>query len=87
MTDTYRVELNQDAHSVCTFVRPLEAENLSTLKLSDKVTYLSGFNVWPTTLAQNPLAYGESNLRHYTVTDAALVLISTMAAACTISIF
>jgi formate--tetrahydrofolate ligase len=32
--------------------------------------FLSGFNAWPNQTATVPFAYGESNLRHYVVTEA-----------------
>ena len=96
ITDTFQTaqlanqELNttdRDLRSVCSFKRPLVATNLSSLKFGDKMIFLSGFNAWPNQTATEPFAYGESNLRHYVVTEAAITLMATLGVVSTILIF
>ena len=60
---------------------------MSSLKINDKIIFLSGFNAWPSQTATVPYAYGESNLRHYTVTDAAVTLLATLGVVSTVLIF
>ena len=82
-TDSYSTFENEDTRSICSYARPLEASNLMSLKLMDTITYLSGFNIWPSEAAAsaNRAAMGESNIRHYTLTDSAVSLVASASAA------
>lgn len=64
----------------------MDADHLSSLKIGDGITYLSGFNVWVNLQNPTPIASGESNIRHYIVTDSAYTMLSVLATAATASV-
>ncbi len=86
-TDTYKIGHDKSMHSVCTFVRPLEATGISSLKIGDSITFLSGFNVYQNVSSVNRVAYGESNLKVYVMMQSTATFTGVVALAALITVF
>jgi hypothetical protein len=71
---------------LCLWARPLSATGISALTIGSPITYISGFNVWPSALGTTVASSGDSGSKSYTVLDGALALVASSAVASIISL-